>query len=259
MAFLEAIAEHLTADLIWVCLVSAVVTRGVFRTAWRPVVITTLFRRHTTIRFSASAILRVQLGSDFLMAMTDARGQAPPYWAPFGGVIKCRPSALRGLNDLEVQTDWLSDAEEDMDRDLRVKMVGHKFWRFIRWYWSGEGRESPTEALCRELKEELSELGLDALVRQLSDLEFQIDAVKTTGLFRQDGILHYRLFYVMDIVSPNVEAFERELLDHRQLGRLEMVSSEEIDRGAHGGVAVGGHSAFLLPAGKYLHRQPSYK
>ncbi|MFZ1926148.1 MAG: hypothetical protein WAU42_08410 [Solirubrobacteraceae bacterium] len=234
-------------------------TRGVFRIAARAVVVTTLFKRHVPIRFSASAILRVQLGNAFLMAITNVRGQSPPYWAPLGGVIKCRPSALRSLNNLEVQTDWLSEEVDDMDRDLRVKMAGSRFWRFMRWYWSGEGRESPMEALCRELKEELSELGLGALVSQLEKLELEIDTVKTTGLFKQDRILHYRLFYVFDVVGPNVEVFERELFDHRQAGRLEMVSSMEIERGAHAGVAVGGHSAFLLPAGKYLHDHPSYQ
>jgi len=257
--FLEAVGEHLVADLIWLTLASIVVARGVFRTAAWPVFVTTVLRRGTTIRFSASALLRVQQGDDFVLVVTQAQGHAPAFWGPLGGVVKCKSSALSTLYAIDVETDWLTVCGEDMDRDLRVKMRGRTFWRFVRWFWSGKERESPSEAICRELKEELEEVGLPLLAAQVDSLEFDLVKTRTTGLFRQDDILHYRLFYILTAAGPHAARFTARLLDHTRPGKLETVPVADIERGAHKSVSVGGHSAFLLADGKYRHRTPSYQ
>lgn len=259
MEFIEAVGEHLVADLIWLTLVSIAVARGVFRTAAWPVFVMTVLRRGTTIRFSASALLRVPNGDDFVLVLTKAQGYAPAFWGPLGGVVKCKSAALSTLYAIDVQTDWLTESGEDMDRDLRVKMRGRAFWRFIRWFWSGKERESPSEAICRELKEELEEVGLPSLAAQVDSLEFDLVKTRTTGLFRQDDILHYRLFYILTATGPHATAFTTRLLEHSRPGQLEAVSVGEIERGAHDAVNVGGHSAFLLADGKYRHRTPSYQ
>jgi hypothetical protein len=259
VGFLESVVENLLADLIWLTLVSLVVARGVFRTAMWPVFVMTFIRRGTLIRFSASALVRFQVGDDFALVVTPARGEALPYWGPLGGVIKFKSSALSRLYDLEVATDWLAASGEDMERDLRVKMCGRRFWRFMHWYWIGKGRESPSEAACRELKEELEEVCLDQLAQQVDRLEFDLVCTRSTSLFRQDGIVHYRIFYVLDAVGSHAGAFLEELRDNIAPGKLELVSTADIERGAHDGVNVGGHSVFLLPGGTWVHRTPSYQ
>jgi SMODS-associated NUDIX domain len=259
MDFIVSISEHLIADLIWIAVASLFVARGVFRVAAWPVCVMTTVRRNSTVRFSASAVLRIQKGDEYLLVITPERGTSVAYWGPLGGVLKCGSSSVKTLYDLEVQTDWLSTAAQDMERDLRVKMRGARFWRFIRWYWGGEGRESPRGALCRELREELSEIGLASLVERVNQLEFDIYALRNTGLFEQDGIYHYRLFYVLEIVGPLKASFEEEILNNTLPGRLALVSTAAIDKGAFEGVAVGGHSAFLIPGRKYEHTVPAYQ
>jgi hypothetical protein len=257
--FLQAVGANLVADLIWLSLVSAIVARGIFRIALWPVFVTATVRRGTIIRFSGTALLRVKHGGGFLLVITQARGESPPYWGPLGGVLKCRASDLGHLYALDVDPDWLASPDDDMDRDLRLKMPGFRFWRFMRWYWRGDGRESPVEALRRELREELSELGLNALVDRISGLEFETYSPKTTKLFRQDGILHFRLFYVLDAIGPSAAEFERELLAHSLEGRLMVIPETAIRSGRCDGVAVGGHSAFLIPGAHYEHQSPSYQ
>jgi hypothetical protein len=257
--FLEGVGENLAADAVWLTLVSVVVTRGVFRVAAYPVAVATLVRRRSTFRFSACAIMRVKRGNQFLMVMTPARGDSLPYWGPLGGVLKCRHSAVNLLSDLDVQTDWLPTADDDMNRDLRVKMQGARFWRFMRWYWKGDGRESPSDALTRELKEELGEVDLDGLDRLVEQLEFTVSSPRAPRLYRQDGMWHFRLFYVLDAVKPLASEFEEKLFDALPRDDLAFIAEDEIKRGTHAGVAVGGHGAFLIPGGKWVNRHPAYQ
>jgi hypothetical protein len=258
MDFLEAVGEHLVADFVWLTLVSLVVARGLFRIAAWPVAVMAV-RRKSPVRFSASALLRVRSGSAYLLTITEARGESPAYWAPLGGVIKCRSEALKNLYDLEVQTDWLPEDHDDMERDLRVKMRGARFWRFMRWYWRSEARESPSEALSRELKEELGDLGLDPLIPAIGELEFNVCPVKSTKLFSHGDLFHYRIFYVIDLTGATADAFERRLLESLIPGKLALISESDIREGRCRGVIVGGHSAFLVPGEKYEHLPVSYQ
>jgi SMODS-associated NUDIX domain len=258
MNFLKAVGENLVADVIWISIVSLVVARSVFRTAALPVLHMTV-RRRSPIRFSASSLLRVKSGSCYVLTITEARGESPPYWGPLGGVIKCRSETLKSLYDLDVQTDWLPESSGDMHRDLRVKMRGSRFLRFMRWYWSGDARESPSEALARELKEELGDLGLQSLVACVDQLEFNVCPAKAAKLYREDGLYHYRLFYVLDLTGPAATGFEAELLSSLIPDKLALIQEDDIRLGRHRGVAVGGHSAFLIPGEKYRHRPQSYQ
>jgi hypothetical protein len=223
-----------------------------------PVFVMSIVHRRATIRFSSSSILRVQDGDRFVLVVTPARGTSVPYWGPLGGVLKFRSTWNAALSEMGVQTDWLSGGDEDMRSDLRVKMGGAQFSKFIRWFWKGEGRETPKECLCRELKEELGELGQQSLVDQVDGLEVEVTAIRHTSLFRQDGLFHYRLFYVCDLVGESAFAFQRDLLEVTHPG-ISPVSMADIKHGAHDGVVVGGHAAFLLAGGRYEHRAPSYQ
>ena len=238
---------------------SLVLARGVFRIAAWPVIVATTLRRHSRFRFSASALLRIKRGTEFLMVITPARGASPPYWGPLGGVIKCRHSSVNGLYDLEVQPDWLASPDGDMDRDLRIKMHGSRLWRFMLWYWRGDGRESPSDALSRELREELAEIGLGDLSADIAKLEFDVCPVQSTKLFRQDGEYHIRLFYVLDATGPHAASFEEKLLASVPRDGLALVSEDEHQARRTRWVAVGGHGAFLIPGEKYVHRHPAYQ
>jgi hypothetical protein len=184
MGFLEAVGEHLVADAIWLGAATVLVARGVFRKAARAVVLMSTVHRRATIRFSASAVLRVTSGQNYLVIKTPARGTSVEYWGPLGGVIKCSSGAIKLLADIEIAFDLLADQHDDMERDLRVKMIGKRFWRFVRWYWSASGRESPEEALRRELKEELRDVGLETLVPQVDKAEMEISRLCATGSFQ---------------------------------------------------------------------------
>ena len=262
MGFFEAVGENLVADGIWLGVVTAVVARGIFRKAAFPVALMSTVHRNALIRFSASALLRLDSGQDFVVIKTPARGTSVAYWGPLGGVIKCKSGAAKLLADIEVSFDVLADQHEDMDRDLRVKMTGKRFWRFIRWYWSAASRESPEEALKRELKEELSEVGLEALVPDVDKAEVEISRVCSTGLFKQGDVYHYRLFYMLERVGPDGVAFREKLLASVRPGGLEMVSvvsPDEIRKGAHKGVLVGDHCCYLVTGAKYEPRMPAYQ
>jgi 8-oxo-dGTP pyrophosphatase MutT (NUDIX family) len=257
--FIEAVGANLVADLIWLSLISLVVARGVFRVAAWPVFVMTTFRRRQTVRFSASALLRVRHGDGYVLVVTPQRGESPAYWGPPGGVLKCHGADLGQLYALDVVPDWLASHGDDMDRDLRLKMPGARFWRFMRWYWNGAGRESPGDALRRELKEELGELGLNDLVGRVEKLEFKICPAKSTGLFQQDEIFHFRLFYVLDLVGPAAADFADALIASRQPDLLDVIPEVAIRSGRCDGMAVGGHSAFLIPGARYEHLGQSYQ
>ncbi len=257
MGFLDAVGENLLSDIIWLALGSAVVV-GLFRVATRPILIMTLRYPRSKIRFSTSALLRVKSGSGFVLTITPQRGESPPYWGPLGGVVKCRHHALDKIHLLDVQPDWLPDDSHDMDHDLRVRMRGYRFLRFMYWYWRGKERESPTEAVARELKEELGELGLESLVAEVDSLEYSVCPVKST-FYREGELFHFRLFYVIDATGPSASRFEQQLLENLAPGKLALISEAAIKLGRDHGTSVGGHSAFLIPGEKYVHRSPSYQ
>jgi hypothetical protein len=259
MGFIEAVLANLVADTLWLGVATVFVARGVFRRAASAVALMSTVHRRTLIRFSASAVLRVTSGQDYLVVKTPARGKSLEYWGPLGGVIKCKSGASKRLADIEVTFDVLADQSTDMDRDLRVKMSGKRFWRFIRWYWSADGRESPEEALKRELKEELREIGLEVLIPDVDQAEIEMSRLCSSGLFKQDAIYHYRLFYVFELVGPDGARFRDELLGAVGPGALSLVSPDKIRTGAHDNVSVGGHCCFLLPGAKYEHRMPAYQ
>jgi hypothetical protein len=258
MGFIEGVAEGVIAGLLVLVLGTLFVTRGLFRVAAWPVLVMSTVRRGATIRFSSSSILRVQDGDRFLLIVTPTRGTSVPYWGPLGGVMKFRSSSNASLREIGVQTDWLPGDDEDMRFDLRVRMRGSQFSKFMRWFWKGEGRETPTECLCRELKEELGELGEQALVDLIDGIELEVSTLRHTPLFRQDELIHYRTFYVCDLVGESASEFHRRFLELTRAG-IALVSMSEIKRGAHEGVVVGGHAAFLLANGRYEHRAPSYQ
>jgi hypothetical protein len=259
MGFVEAVGEGLLANAIWIGLATVVVARGLFRKAAFPVVLMSTLHRRATIRFSASSALRVNRGQDYLVIESPARGTGVAYWGPLGGVIKCATGASKELVDLEVSFDLIPDQYDDMDRDLRVKMAGRRFWRFIRWYWSATGHESPEAALRRELKEELRDIGLETLILDVDKVELEISNLCSTGLFKRDDIYHYRFFYVFELVGPDGHAFREKLLASVGPGALALVTADEIRKGAHDNVSVGGHCCFLVPGLTYEDRMPTYQ
>lgn len=87
----------------------------------------------------------------------------------------------------------------------------------------------------------------------------EISRLCSTGLFKQDDIYHYRLFYVFELVGADGHAFRDKLLASARSGALSLVTPDEIRKGAHNNVSVGGHCCFLLPGAKYEYRMPAYQ
>jgi SMODS-associated NUDIX domain len=253
MHFAEGFAEALLAELCVVGLTLLVGARLVLRDQAWPLFRISVVHRRRIVRFSASAILHVCRGSERLLAVTPQRGDAAPYWAPLGGVLKYRSDAQGFLQQAEIQQHISAAALDDMARDLRVVMPARAFFRFLRWFRSGDGRESPTEALCREMKEELREYGLPDLASRVEGLEARVVKLRATRVLRdtaQKDLYHYRLFYVCELIGDKASAFVADLLDSTKDG-FELVPDRSICAGEHHGVAVGSHSVFLFADGPY--------
>jgi hypothetical protein len=260
MGFFISVLASLLANLLWVAVLGIILTRGILRNdAWAAFRLGVLSRR-STVRFSASAVLRVDQGSEYLLALTPARGQSVAYWAPLGGVFKFRETGRGFLDQNGIQMHWLAGSDGDMRDDLRVKMTGRNFFRFIRWFQRGQDRETVTETLRREMGEELGELGLTLLAGQVGGLQFEVVRIARTGLYKTktEAFYHYRIFYVCDLVGRTCADFTRELSRSTLPGKLEFIPQEEITHGAHNGIHVGSHAVFLFSDGPYRQGVPLY-
>ncbi|MEV5739908.1 hypothetical protein AB0L30_07600 [Microbispora rosea] len=104
--------------------------------------------RSSHIRISASYLFRIKIGNQYLLI----KGKRFSQYQPIGGVYKVTPSAKATLNKIGALDDNLVPIDEISENDLRIRIAAKNLVSFIRWFESGEARETSP---WREFYEEL--------------------------------------------------------------------------------------------------------
>ena len=116
-------------------------------------VLWSLLHRHELVRYSISALLRIQIDDRYLLV----KNRHWDKYQPVGGVLKRLPHSAHSLCDLGVREDNMFNHDDINRGDLRVHVPARSVSRFLNWYASGVGRELEP---WREFYEELVRPGI---------------------------------------------------------------------------------------------------
>jgi hypothetical protein len=180
---------------------------------------------NSTVRISASYLFRIKIDDEYLLIRGD---RFPDQYQPVGGVYKMLPEGRSLLSSLHVLDDDLLPVDETSRDDLRIRIKGRHLWTFMRWYDSGQGRETDT---WREFSEELIRPGILSFstfphiraVRSGRHQEFRFsDYAQSTELLIADI---FRL-----LLSPEQEVELRRLAEANEADRVRFATEDEIRR-----------------------------
>lgn len=116
----------------------------------RLLLVSKLYYRRHTIRFSISHLIRIKLDDKYVLIWSDRFG----HFQPVGGVYKRLPGSSRALEKLGVQDDDKFPIDDETRDDLRVRVPGRNVTEFLHWFESGEDREiGPWREFYHELVE----------------------------------------------------------------------------------------------------------
>jgi hypothetical protein len=110
--------------------------------------------RNQKIRISASYLFRIKLDNHYLLIEGNRWRQQ---YQPVGGVYKMSSGAREMMNRLGVLDDDLVAIDAASRNDLRIRVPASNLISFIRWFESGQSRETSS---WREFYEELIKPGL---------------------------------------------------------------------------------------------------
>jgi hypothetical protein len=197
------------------------------------------------MRLSFSEILRCAEGDKFLVIRNVRR---PERFGPIGGVIRANK---KGRTILESEHGFEFELKDGADKyDLRGFISGKSFVGVLRWFYKKDGREQ--HALTREIVEELEEISVTNLARDVKRLEFHLCRIVHEGptMVRGTNYRQHRLFHVYEI-DENDEAsvkFRKNLL--KAAGKhpaFLWVTADEILKGrSRDGFLLGDHCGYLL-------------
>lgn len=206
---------------------------------------TSLFGRKHRIRVSFAELLSLEEGDSYLLIRNIRR---PERFGPIGGVVRVSPRAMQTLVEtIEYEPEFKAGPEM---LDLRGYIRGSKFISLLKWYYTGFARE--TNALAREIQEELGEIGLKSLGRSSSLLEFRLRRVVHEGPYSMKGVnfKQYRLFHVYELDPEHKQSLSlrKRLIKHAATNpNLLLANPEEILRGRSlRGELIGDHSGYLV-------------
>jgi hypothetical protein len=207
---------------------------------------TTLMRK-AKIRVSMAQILQLRLEDKYvLIASMKRKGQ----FAPIGGVVRYFPwisPQLKG--EIHYLQQSLKGSAEQTD--LRGFIQGKHFVAFLRWYFSGLGRERQT--MAREICEELVETKIQVPAGLADYPEFRRIREVHEGPLKSPNVdyFQYRHFEVLRLEpeharSAELEAFMTEVARKDRVSFL-CVSEEEIRRGrADSGEVIADSAGYLF-------------
>jgi SMODS-associated NUDIX domain len=215
------------------------------------------------VRVSFSVILRVKDDDCFVLFRASSR----PSYGPPGGVFKYYPAAQNELDNLEYQDEVRPKIVGERRRlDLRGFIPGRSTAGFRRWFNTGVNRESATEALRRELAEEVAEVGHAELAANVGTLAFTYVRAVEEGPRREhgSGYLNLRRFEIYDLDTANESSlqFQRALvqLAHDDNSpRIICVDTTDISHGRSGDNLISGHSAFLFGRKRFHDPLPTIR
>lgn len=160
----------------------------------------------TEIRFSVSALVRIEVDGKFLLT----KGNRIDQFQPIGGVLKTFSTAHAKLGNLGVKADSKIPIDQDSRDDLRVFVPRRSIEAFVQWYLEGRGRETSP---WREFNEELVETGV------LSAANFRAPAFDYIGR-RVEGIRWTPHFQCYEVLIAEVFALVPTLKQIEELNAL---------------------------------------
>ncbi|MCB1097254.1 MAG: hypothetical protein KDN22_16900 [Verrucomicrobiae bacterium] len=180
--------------------------------------------KNDRIRFSISALVRIQIDDQYLLVM----GNRVPKFQPVGGVLKFYPDAFKDLESCGMQADNMFCPDKDNQDDLRLLIPGQRLPDFLSWYESGKERERDP---WREFCEELITTGLlDAATFPYA--RFQYLGQKRMGIERSDHIQGYecRIAEIFKLVptKTQVTALRRLIEEEPTQDRYTWATAETI-------------------------------
>lgn len=217
-----------------------------------------VYKPNAEIRVAFSAILKIQRNGKYILVRNLHR---PETFCPFGGVYKYKEDAQSFLDEIDFRPHIIGNG--DMIRDIRGYLPRKNLSKLLRWYYQSISRESYTECLTRELKEELAEVGIH-IQRFPADIQFRRVRHKTERPKYLESIncYQFRIFEVYEISSPSKQVnnllnkIHNNVKDNKD---LISVSSEEIRQGrSNGGYVIGPHSHYLLNHKRYRDDDPMF-
>lgn len=199
------------------------------------------------IRIAFSALLRIADGDKYLLIRNLHR---PETFGPFGGVYKYLEDAQPTLDGFDFKPQVFGPGD-DMRYDIRGFLPRKNLAKLVGWFSKQANRESFKECLCRELREELAEVGVPRI--QCPD-GLQFRPVRTVregpGPVPGEDYTQFRIFEVYDLhpVSTDTQKFVRKLFRAaRRHKNLLLANAKEIIRGrATDGSVIGHHSGYLI-------------
>lgn len=218
--------------------------------------------RRRNVRVAFAATLKLSHNERwFLVRIPSSRH--PDTFGPFGGVVHHRhPSFLNAINfvpDPEATT-FVDGPRSDPD-DLRGVVEGRNLPALCRWWrLDPREREATSDALIRELNEELTAVGLSRLCESISDLSLRpvrdaFELYPVTGLAYDFQYRHFVILEAAPSSRPNAR-FAQELaaaLDGNS--HVVLASVDEIMRGkTRTGERIAPHAAYLFG----LRRNPGH-
>lgn len=101
------------------------------------------------VRVSAAYLYRIRVDGKFLLIRG---GRFPTQFQPVGGVFKVAATGRGKLVELGAADDNLIPLDTASADDLRIRLEGCRLVSFLKWFESGQGRETSP---WREFQEEL--------------------------------------------------------------------------------------------------------
>lgn len=221
---------------------------------------TRVWRRRAEIRVSFSALLCARSGGRFLLVQNFHR---PELFGPLGGVYKYRPYARRHLDPLLFRPQDVGPGD-DMKNDLRGYLPRRNLLNLLKWFERREDRETETECLLRELREEFAEIGPTGLPEVPSSIPIRLVRRVTEGPERVPGHPYgqFRLFEIYEPVEddPQAQTFLTRLFDAAGAhNRLIVVNADEIMRGrSRDSHFVGNYCAYLIGTKRHRPESPPF-
>src|ERR1043166_9193496 len=198
------------------------------------------------IRVAFSALLRIADSDRYLLVRNLHR---PETFGPYGGVYKYYDDAQPVLDSIDFKPQVFGPGD-DMKKDIRGFLPRKNLAKLVQWYGKSLEREPFKECLCRELKEELLEIGLPK-IRCPDGLQFRLVRTAREGPAAVPGeeYTQFRIFEVYDLypVSLDTQKFIRQLFRAAKRHKnLLAANAKEIIRGRASNGAVSGHHAGYL-------------
>jgi pimeloyl-ACP methyl ester carboxylesterase len=217
----------------------------------------TSFAPNSELRVSMSALLRIEDGDRYLLVRNTHR---PESFGPFGGVFKFHSEARSRLDKLDFRPQAI---DPEMRNDIRGFLPFRCLDDFLSWFREGTLRETYSECLRRELREECSEVGMGE-VHVPDSIRFRHirSVIEGPEPIPGHNYIQYRIFEVYDLVSETEQdrSFRTELEKHSQKSTdlLWATSSEIIGGRASGKQVIGHHTPYLLGQQRYRQDDPPF-